>query len=339
MYNIKDLLHKPVTINNAFDIINITKIGKKDCLPFLEDIVYYIGKSRSSVHEKYFIFTNNRIIYFDPKDPSTKKQKLEDYSNDDHEKIISLLQLENKKARDNRYLKTFDLVVDYPKITKIDTNDLLALYGKTITKLSSNGDLKRSLVKNGVILNFSKKIEKDLSLLTNNTEKTINQVIAGEYLGFRIHVIDNSFFLTENDVEMIPLNSESVSQYIIIEHNTYKKAYTGIGEAVVGGILFGPLGAIIGGLSVVEGAKKKSDMYIQLSNGGELILRISDEYLNKFKNGVVKIVKGINDNIDIQSTNQLNDDMEKLKELKKLLDEGVIDNEEFVLMKKKIVNG
>jgi hypothetical protein len=339
MITIKDFLGGKLQVHNSLsDSINLSKMSTLDCSSVISDEVLYIATAISGWHNKYWIFTNDHFIDYDPKDPVTKEPRLivMDISNQNSE-IKKHIQTETEKPDHGISYTTYDLTVMQGKINKIDKVLLKDLLMK-IQISNENTSISKTIIENDEIIDLSNRIENDLKFLPKNVEQVLNKVIAGDYLNYYVVVNKDKLYLTKNTVDLIPIYGENIEKYIIIDSKTYKKGRTGIGGAILGGILFGPLGMAIGGFGDHKKSKSMADVYIKFNNELELIVRLDFNNLNVFVDSNIRIQKSSNDNTTSKQTIDSKNYIAELRELKNLLEEKIITNEEFEIMKSKIIN-
>lgn len=155
----------------------------------------------------------------------------------------------------------------------------------------------------------------------------------------------------------------STINYIVLEHKDnilYKKDLSVVGGAIVGGLLLGPLGAVIGGMTGI-GAKgtlgNYPDNILTISYGSKFIVfavknkaytaieqffKVNFPYKYKTPNQIISSHTKFKDdkasedskikekNIPVKLSHEI-------KLLKELLDEGIITKEEFSKAKKKLL--
>lgn len=158
----------------------------------------------------------------------------------------------------------------------------------------------------------------------------------------------------------VDISYDYIVRYNYLEDEKKYGIGSTIGKAAVGGILFGGAGAVIGALTNTNPSRKVKSMEIQLTlkngktieyfpisiykgdpikvtssyykdklNVGNKIMSLLDEIINSKTQPASELnVKEISENIG--SENNLNE----LRELKSLLDEGILTQEEFDFKKK-----
>lgn len=205
----------------------------------------------------------------------------------------------------------------------------------------------------------------------------LDQVVRGlngEEITKSIEFSLQSYWIVFNDDKKILMRngvfkSVDISYDYIVGYNYLEdeKKYgigSTIGKAAVGGILFGGAGAVIGALTNTNQSRKVRSMEIQLTlkNGktieyfpisiykGDPIKVTSSYYKDKLNVGnkimilLDEIINGktqpvlneINEKEIVENTNSENN-LSELRELKSLLDEGILTQEEFNFKKKQIL--
>lgn len=139
---------------------------------------------------------------------------------------------------------------------------------------------------------------------------------------------ENVFFTPEpklfGEVKKYLLNKDTIKKLEIFAEEE-KKEKSVIGRAIVGGILTGGIGAIVGGMS---GLKTDYKGIRRIIINDKIEFKIDDKNFKK----VSEFFFMINKELEQRENNKIKTDenpIEKLKELKGLLDLGIITQEEF----------
>lgn len=148
---------------------------------------------------------------------------------------------------------------------------------------------------------------------------------------------------------------DELNGYSLLEDGKEVIKNNGIKRAVVGGLLFGEVGAIFGATT----SKTKQTqtigtvlLFIQLSEKYKkqvipvyFAMGLKESINSSFYRGIKKLVQECMDKIDIITSVSVNADHSKqsisipdeIRKFKKLLDEGIITQEEFELKKNKLL--
>lgn len=156
-------------------------------------------------------------------------------------------------------------------------------------------------------------------------------------------VFNNRFYLGSKDLEKIYLDI-SLDDVLGYERLCeLEKKKISIGKAIVGGAIFGPVGAILGGF-MGKSKKKKKEVILLINYKGEevpLILnKISFDAIeqllpNKKAQATRQTnIQGSNSNQFSQIQSNSYDELEQLAQLR---DKGIITDDEFNLKKKQIL--
>lgn len=156
-----------------------------------------------------------------------------------------------------------------------------------------------------------------------------------------------SFGTTDEIYTMESVDSFSWNAGAEQHHYTTKKGRSGAGGAIVGGLTFGVVGAVAGGLArrkseeIIEGNAYIDSAYADLVINGELsrlwfVSKETDNYdkkvakLYELANLMEKLLPDVEENAapDNQA-NQVSAQFADLRELKSLLDDGIITQEDF----------
>lgn len=159
-----------------------------------------------------------------------------------------------------------------------------------------------------------------------------NRVIAGDYTGIECINAFGTPALFFNFHHSMILDSKTVEGYELITDEHTKSASSAVGRGIVGGLLLGPIGMLGGALS-----GKNKGIYvvaIKFKDGKNSLLEVDQ-----------KIYMGIVENCFSPSKTSEKDAIahvgktyiDELKELKNLLDQGVINQQEFDVKKKTIL--
>lgn len=141
---------------------------------------------------------------------------------------------------------------------------------------------------------------------------------------------ENILFIPElklfGEVKKYLLNKNTIKKLEIFAEEEIKEKSV-IGRAIVGGILTGGIGAIVGGMS---GLKTDYKGIRRIIINDKIEFKIDDKNFKKVSDFFFMINKELeqkeNDNKEIKTNDN---PIEKLKELKGLLDLGIITQEEF----------
>lgn len=147
---------------------------------------------------------------------------------------------------------------------------------------------------------------------------------------------------------------DEIADYDLLENNNSVSS-GGIGRAIVGGVAFGGIGAVVGGLTGKKKSKATCDMLVlQISTSNILFPSLMINYINKeVKKSDKKYINALNDaqktiaglnsaiqlanndkvqKVSVENFEQLSNEKNpynELKQLKELLDMGIITQEEF----------
>lgn len=245
------------------------------------------------------------------------------------EKEIAKKEIEEEKSLNKNYeLK----LLDKNEVEEQIGSDDLNVKGLPLLTVKYFGgiELFDKLIENG-------KVEKKNSAIKIHN-KGIEIIILKFLTSFRIALlsININYWTIENQKDIIGNKSKSV-----------------VGRALAGGILFGPVGAIVGGMTGL-GKKRVTisgvDNIISISYndmGKETLVLFSckDNKLQKafkgFKNSIIgNKFKNPSELIPDKQTETISEFslVDELKKLKELLDEGILTKEEFDKQKQKLLN-
>lgn len=197
-------------------------------------------------------------------------------------------------------------------------------------------------------------INKEIEKIENLQKFTSTKKVAGIlYIdeSKKLWAIPQGIF--NNKIKEVHEYSDILSYEIVEDGNSISKG--GVGRAIVGGLLFGGVGAIVGG---VTGHKSKAtctklEVIIKLNSMSkplEKITLISTEtrkdnllYSAAIKRAqeiaaILEIMCNGNNKIDVQPSVQQISGADEILKYKSLLDQGIITEEEFEAKKKQILN-
>lgn len=156
---------------------------------------------------------------------------------------------------------------------------------------------------------------------------------------------------------------DEIADFDLLENNN-AIASGGLGRAIIGGTLLGGAGAIVGGITGKRKTKTTCDMLVvQISTTNMFFPNLMITYINKEikktdkkymkeLNNAQQTIAGLNSVIKIAENNKVikvsvednnydnnmsDDSYKELKELKELLDMGIINQEEFDIKKKELL--
>lgn len=147
-----------------------------------------------------------------------------------------------------------------------------------------------------------------------------------------------------------------IQEYELLE-NGGTVSSGGLGRAVVGGVLFGGVGAVVGGVTgKKKGKSTVSSIQIKITTkdiespvvtidiykGGDIktnsfIYKNFDKQAQEILSILSIITKELSNRIGVSTTTQPSGLANELRELKKLVDEGILTNEEFEKKKKDMI--
>ena len=188
-------------------------------------------------------------------------------------------------------------------------------------------------------------------LIENNKidPKTANVSLEMRPNGLEIYII-NGF----NKIR-IGLYSERINFWTIEQQQEVveKKSKSVIGRALIGGVLLGPVGAIVGGMTGIGDKKVKvSDIdnivsisYLQDERDAVILftctnkkVKTVDEYLKKNFGDKYKKPDEVKISEERESENSKISIADELRKLKALLDDGILNTSEFEQEKNKLLN-
>lgn len=193
---------------------------------------------------------------------------------------------------------------------------------------------------------------KDKTIQEMNAKKNIDSFaptldIAG---AIAVNADNGDFRLLDSNYSNVIFNLSSIQSYEIIENNDIVTS-GGLGRAVVGAITFGGAGAVVGALtgrkqnSVVDNLKIKillnslefPALYIELIN--KPIKKENPEYgyMVQVADTIISSLNTVINTSESNNENPLSSNIEHIREFKKLLDEGILTQEEFDTKKKELL--
>jgi hypothetical protein len=153
-------------------------------------------------------------------------------------------------------------------------------------------------------------------------------------------------FMLAFSYDYITIHSEDINFINILTPEKKKKKKSVLGRALLGGLLLGPLGAVVGGISGIgEKELKGVDNLVTFSfnydnEERKILIDVKDKKLKSFnrflqKHKLTEILKSTEE-INSKKTETASV-ADELKKLKSLMDEGVINEEEFIEQKNKLL--
>lgn len=203
------------------------------------------------------------------------------------------------------------------------------------------------------------------SISTNLTKLTDQEREKGllQINGARIINFDNAYFDPDNKEALLKSNDNlfkfryaDIISYKPVERGHSEKKHHGIARAVTGGVLLGPVGAVVG---ATTGGKEfdyidELGADISLSQGNSVAIRFIRKPTKQGANtqesykqcsslcALLDSITEENDSEKIQKVETVNsseaDITEQLKKLKSLTDDGILTQEEFEAKKKQLLN-
>ncbi|BCR35201.1 SHOCT domain-containing protein [Mariniplasma anaerobium] len=165
----------------------------------------------------------------------------------------------------------------------------------------------------------------------------LSSVIAGDYKSASILMISGFPNICEKH-KHIPLNSKYIESYEVITDEHRKSASSAVARGAIGAVLLGPIGLLGGAIS---GKKKgKYTIAIKFRDGKNSLLEVNEKIykiimracFNPSENSVK--IETSNDFVEVNDTNYINE----LKQLKELVDQGILTEAEFNKKKHQILS-
>ena len=136
------------------------------------------------------------------------------------------------------------------------------------------------------------------------------------------------------------LSFDDIINYEIIDNKKIVTKNKGtLGRAFTGGLIFGPLGAIIGGSTSKKVSKEKTinhTIQINLKSSYKPISIVVHK--EDIKQNIVSVLENILHHTEKSFISNNNDNISLLREYKQLFDEGLITEEEYYNKKQQILN-
>lgn len=225
-----------------------------------------------------------------------------------------------------------------------------ALSGNNIKKLDfKNKNIYKIFIKSITDMNIKSIDEKiDETKFTYQDFITTNK-IKNYLLVDEIHkyiCIPHISFWDNRTIEMKKSKFYSFSKILSVELQRDGKcvaSYTrgGLGSAIVGNVLFGPIGAIVGANTGTKKTKYDNQtefsIIIKLKNISEPCVQIKIKYDEKIANEIVAVIEIILEQKNEAKQNKENDKFEEIKKFKELYDLGIITQDEFENKKKELL--
>ena len=164
--------------------------------------------------------------------------------------------------------------------------------------------------------------------------KAKNKVIAGDYEGWMLAAGSAGVIMAEK-WKPITLNDTTVKSYEVITDDHRKSAASGATRGLIGGALLGPVGLLAGGLS----AKNKGiyQIAIEFKDGKKSLLEIDDKIYKALIKECFNCEFEVNQNKEVSESSNISAADEIIK-FKKLLDDGIITQDEFDTKKQQLLN-
>jgi len=102
-----------------------------------------------------------------------------------------------------------------------------------------------------------------------------NKVIAGDYNGKLVVAALGTNVSISNGFKPTPVNKATVESYEVVTDEHRKSAASGVARGIVGGLLFGGVGILAGGLSAKD--KGIYQVAIEFKDGKKSLLEIDDK--------------------------------------------------------------
>jgi hypothetical protein len=102
-----------------------------------------------------------------------------------------------------------------------------------------------------------------------------NKVIAGDYNGKIVVVALGTNVSISNGFKPISVNKQTVESYEVVTDEHRKSAASGVARGLVGGFLFGGVGALAGGLSGKD--KGIYQIAIEFKDGKKSLIEVDDK--------------------------------------------------------------
>ena len=103
----------------------------------------------------------------------------------------------------------------------------------------------------------------------------MNKVIAGKYEGKSIISTSGRVFISIGVFSPLELTNDIITSYEVLNGEQRKSAKSGIARGLVGGALFGGVGALAGGLSAKS--KGKYQIALEFYDGEKSLLEVDDK--------------------------------------------------------------
>lgn len=165
--------------------------------------------------------------------------------------------------------------------------------------------------------------------------KAKNIVVDGEFKGKPIIVHKDCATINAGAFKKIALNTDNVTEYSVVTEDHQKSASSGIAKGIVGGAIFGPLGAIAGGVSgKTRGIYK---LIITFRNGAQSLIEVDEGFYGMIIDRLA-MVQHQEPVPEQQSAAAPFSAADEILKYKNLMDSGVITEAEFERKKQQLLN-